>query len=93
MPHSVLMVDIGPSLQQSFNCLCVSILRGYSQRNRVGRILCEGMKRRGVGSIYEYGQYYTTQISLYTHEYVEVAHTCCLGLQRCNVYVSSCQNS
>lgn len=73
MSHSVLMVDIGSSLHQPLNCLCVSILRGYSQGNRVGRVLREGMKRRGKGSVYKVRAMYSVhvyivQISVYTYE-------------------------
>lgn len=45
VPHLVLVVDDSTSIQQPFNCLCVSILCSYSQRNRAGGSLGECMER------------------------------------------------
>ena len=37
-PHLVLAVDIGPSIQKSLNCLCMSILSSFHQGSRMSAL-------------------------------------------------------
>ena len=87
LAHLVLVVDIGPSQQQSFNYMHMSIQSSYSQRNRTGRnLVYKTEKMRGNYSMCFTG--YSSCCNSLSKAEVSTSTVCTLQLSHENLHIT-----